>query len=143
MRMRNIELIIISNNLEKYKDKKLPQKISYAITKNNMLIMQEQKIYIEEFNKIIKEYDEYIIKDTDGQMKLNTNGIPMVKEEVEKEYLTKVNDLLNIEFEINLFKIDEECFNYDDTVGKYDVLSPSEIMFLQSFLCKTEKESDK
>ena len=100
MRMRNIELIIISNNLEKYKDKKLPQKISYAITKNNMLIMQEQKIYIEEFNKIIKEYDKYIIKDTDGQMKLNTNGIPMVKAEVEKEYMQKVNDLLNIEFDI-------------------------------------------
>ena len=129
--MRNIELIIISNNLEKYKDKKLPQKISYAITKNNMLIMQEQKVYIEEFNKIIKEYDEYIIKDTDGQMKLNTNGIPMVKAEVEKE------------FDIDLFTISEECFNYDDTIGKYDVLSPSEIMFLQSFLCKTEKESDK
>ena len=143
MRMRNIELIIISNNLEKYKDKKLPQKISYAITKNNMLIMQEQKVYIEEFNKIIKEYDEYIIKDTDGQMKLNTNGIPMVKSEVEKEYMQKVNDLLNIEFYIDLFTISEECFNYDDTIGKYDVLSPSEIMFLQSFLCKTEKESDK
>ena len=143
MKMRNIELIIISNNLEKYKDKKLPQKISYAITKNNMLIMQEQKIYIEEFNKIIKEYDEYIIKDTDGQMKLNTNGIPMVKSEVEKEYMQKVNDLLNIEFDIVLFTISEECFNYDDTIGKYDVLSPSEIMFLQSFLCKTEKESDK
>ena len=143
MRMRNIELIIISNNLEKYKDKKLPQKISYAITKNNMLIMQEQKIYLEEFNKIIKEYDEYIIKDTDGQMKLNTNGIPMVKSEVEKEYMQKVNDLLNIEFDIDLFTISEECFNYDDTIGKYDVLSPSEIMFLQSFLCKTENESDK
>ena len=143
MRMRNIELIIISNNLEKYKDKKLPQKISYAITKNNMLIMQEQKVYIEEFNKIIKEYDEYIIKDTDGQMKLNTNGIPMVKVEVEKEYMQKVNDLLNIEFDIDLFTISEGCFNYDDTIGKYDVLSPSEIMFLQSFLCKTEKESDK
>ena len=143
MRMRNIELIIISNNLEKYKDKKLPQKISYAITKNNMLIMQEQKVYIEEFNKIIKEYDEYIIKDTDGQMKLNTNGIPMVKSEVEKEYMQKVNDLLNIEFDIDLFTISEKCFNYDDTIGKYDVLSPSEIMFLQSFLCKTEKESDK
>ena len=76
-------------------------------------------------------------------MKLNTNGIPMVKSEVEKEYMQKVNDLLNIEFDIDLFTISEECFNYDDTIGKYDVLSPSEIMFLQSFLCKTEKESDK
>ena len=34
-------------------------------------------------------------------------------------------------------------FAVTNTVGKYDVLSPSEIMFLQSFLCKTEKESDK
>ena len=57
--------------------------------------------------------------------------------------MQKVNDLLNIEFDIDLFTISEECFNYDDTIGKYDVLSPSEIMFLQSFLCKTEKESDK
>ena len=83
--------------------------------------------------------NEEEVKNKKNKLKLNSNGIPMVKKEVEKEYLTKVNDLLNIEFEINLFKIDEECFNYDDTIGKYDVLSPSEIMFLQSFLCKDNK----
>ena len=143
MKLRNIDMVVIMNNIEKFKDKKLPQRISYAITKNNMLLIEEQKVYMEEFNKITKEYNDYLIKDADGQMKLNTNGIPMVKSEVEKEYMQKVNDLLNIEFDIDLFTISEECFNYDDTIGKYDVLSPSEIMFLQSFLCKTEKESDK
>ena len=143
MKLRNIDMVVIMNNIEKFKDIKLPQRISYAITKNNMLLIEEQKVYMEEFNKITKEFDDYLIKDDNGNLKLNSNGIPMVQKEVEKEYLTKVNDLLNIEFEINLFKIDEGCFNYDDTVGKYDVLSPSEIMFLQSFLCKTEKESDK
>ena len=144
MKLRNIDMVVIMNNIEKFKDIKLPQRISYAITKNNMLLIEEQKVYMEEFNKITKEFDDYLIKDDNGNLKLNSNGIPMVQKEVEKEYLTKVNDLLNIEFEINLFKIDEECFNYDDTVGKYDVLSPSEIMFLQSFLCKDNKgESDK
>ena len=143
MKLRNIDMVVIMNNIEKFKDKKLPQRISYAITKNNMLLIEEQKVYKEEFNKITKEYNDYLIKDDKGNLKLNSNGIPMVEKEVEKEYLTKVNDLLGIEFEINLFKIDEQCLNYDDKVGKYDVLSPSEIMFLQSFLCKTEKESDK
>ena len=50
--MRNIELIIISNNLEKYKDKKLPQKISYAITKNNMLIC-DYYIWMKTISRII------------------------------------------------------------------------------------------
>ena len=72
---------------------------------------------------------------------------PINYQEQLKEMLEKSTNQskykLNIEFDIDLFTISEECFNYDDTIGKYDVLSPSEIMFLQSFLCKTEKESDK
>ena len=52
MKLRNIDMVVIMNNIEKFKDKKLPQRISYAITKNNMLLIEEQKVYMEEFNKI-------------------------------------------------------------------------------------------
>ena len=116
MKLRNIDMVVIMNNIEKFKDIKLPQRISYAITKNNMLLIEEQKVYMEEFNKITKEFDDYLIKDDNGNLKLNSNGIPMVQKEVEKEYLTKVNDLLNIEFEIKekgnlLYYIDYIYFN--------------------------------
>ena len=56
MKLRNIDMVVIMNNIDKFKDMKLPQRISYAITKNNMLLIEEQKVYMEEFNKITKEY---------------------------------------------------------------------------------------
>ena len=38
MKIKNTEVISMLNNLSKYKDTKLPQKISYAITKNNIIL---------------------------------------------------------------------------------------------------------
>lgn len=138
--MKNGDMILILNNLPKLAEKKLPQKISYAITKNNMLLVKEYEVYAKELEKLNNEYDEYFIKDKDGNTELNDIGLPKIKDNMSKEYYGKVNELLSIDIDVDLYKIDEECFNYDDTVGKYDVLSLSEIMFLQSFLCKDDKD---
>ena len=52
-------------------------------------------------------------------------------------FTEEVNDLLNIELNINLFTVDEDVFNYDDS-DKYTSLTPVEIMQLQSILCIKE-----
>ena len=94
-----------------------------------------------EFQQLIKNSKYFDKSYNDFYFKRDTieqGEIKLIEESVD----ILLNKAETTKFDIDLFTITEECFNYDDTIGKYDVLSPSEIMFLQSFLCKTEKESD-
>lgn len=138
MKFANIEIINAMNVLDKYSNKKLPQKIGYAITRNLMIISKEYQVYEAQFKKMLDVYADYIIKDDAGNMIVNNSGIPVVKEEKLDEFNKELTDLLNIKVDLNLYLIDEEYFNYDDKAGVYDVLSVKEIFALQSILCSTE-----
>lgn len=139
MKIKNIELIATINVLSSCNNKKLPQKISYAITRNHMILEKEYQYYDKELKNIFSQYEKYFDKDNNGKNILNSNGIPKIKSEYkesnENEFLSKINELLNIEIDIDFYTIDEYCFNYDDGNGKYDVLSPIEIINLQRILC--------
>ena len=136
MKLKNTEVISMLNNLSKYKDTKLPQKISYAITKNNIILSKEYEYYESEINKIKELYSTHMFKDKNGEIEMYSNGIPRLDDDtLEKEMIHRINELLLIENDIDMHIIDEDCFNYDDCNGKYDVLSPIEIMNLQRILC--------
>lgn len=136
MKIKNTEVISMLNNLSKYKDTKLPQKISYAITKNNIILSKEYEYYESEINKIKELYSTHMFKDKNGEIEMYSNGIPRLDDDtLEKEMIHRINELLLIENDIDMHIIDEDCFNYDDCNGKYDVLSPIEIMNLQRILC--------
>ena len=66
--MTNFVLINLMNTLHAYVEKKLPQKISYAITRNIMNITREYQIYESQLKKIFDEYSEYMIKDDKGEI---------------------------------------------------------------------------
>ena len=135
MKIKNTEVISMLNNLSKYKDTKLPQKISYAITKNNIILSKEYEYYESEINKIKELYSTHMFKDKNGEIEMYSNGIPRLDDDtLEKEMIHRINELLLIENDIDMHIIDEDCFNYDDCNGKYDVLSPIEIMNLQRIL---------
>ena len=77
-----------------------------------------------------------MLKDKNGEIEMYSNGIPRLDDDtLEKEMIHRINELLLIENDIDMHIIDEDCFNYDDCNGKYDVLSPIEIMNLQRILC--------
>ena len=136
MKIKNTEVISMLNNLSKYKDTKLPQKISYAITKNNIILSKEYEYYESEIKKIKELYSTHMLKDKNGEIEMYSNGIPRLDDDtLEKEMIHRINELLLIENDIDMHIIDEDCFNYDDCNGKYDVLSPIEIMNLQRILC--------
>lgn len=142
MKMTNYTLVNLVNALEPYRNKKLPQKISYAITRNVMLATREYQIYEAQLNKIMEEYSDKMIKGKDGKLIVNEVGIPEVEEAVKQEYLNAIADLLNIEIDVEIYTIDESAFDYEDG-NKYDVLSPNEIIKLQSILCITGDSSAK
>lgn len=128
MKLKNIDIIAYMNFLTSMSEKKLPQKITYAIVRNLKIIKDEYDLYFESLNKMIKSYEDSILKDEDGNVQVYQSGIPKVDKTIEDEYLKEANDLLGIKVEINLYKIPEESFNYESE--KYDALSVKEIMTL-------------
>lgn len=133
MKMTNYTLVNLVNELGSYANKKLPQRISYAITRNIMLATKEYQVYEEQLNKIMEEYADNMIKE-DGKLKVNEAGIPEVEESVRQEYYNTIADLLNIEIDVDIYMIDEGVFDYEDN-NRFDALSPNDIIKLQSILC--------
>lgn len=137
MKCNNFDLISISNVLNAYADKKLPQKISYAITRNIMNLSEDLECYSRELNKIIDTYKEHQ-KNENGEAMMSPIGVPLVEDEYTEEYMGAISALLNIEVDVSLYTIDEDEFDYDGE--RFDPLSASDIMKLTKILCYKEKE---
>lgn len=137
MKCNNFDIISISNVLNTYADKKLPQKISYAITRNIMNISGDLDCYSRQLNKIIDSYKEYQKKEN-GESVMSPIGVPLVEDEYTEEYMGEISALLNIEVDVSLYTIDESEFDYDGE--RFDPLSASDIMKLAKILCYKEKE---
>lgn len=140
MKITNIGLLEMNTFLSQYEDKKLPQKITFAIMKNLSLYAKEQQLYQEALKKILDKYNEYCEKDEEGNVKTEENGLPVIMEAYRANFYEEVNDLLMIENEIKPYYIDKEVFEYEDTNNKYDVLTAKETFILMSILCKPEEE---
>ena len=131
----NAILISFIKILDGVSKKKMPQKISYAITKNIINLSKEYECYETELNKIFDEYSEYFILDDNGNKTLDTNGVPVVKDEMKKDYYASLNNLLNLDIEVSIYTIDDKYFDYDDSDNRYDILSPIEMIQLQNIIC--------
>ena len=140
MKMKNQKVINTINLLDSFSEKKLPQKISYAIIKNILLLKNEYNIINTGLEKIFNQYKDYFIVNDNNELIRNRNGIPALSDENKKEEMyTQLSELLNIEIEIPIYTISLDYFNYDDN-NIYDVLTPQDIMTLSSILCDIAKE---
>lgn len=138
MKITNYGIINILKILDRYSDKKLPQKISYTITRNLISFQKEYECYKKSFDKLLSNYDDYIVKDNDGKIMCNDNGIPIVSDDISKDFYEELTSLLNIEIDVNLFKIPVDVFDYED--NRYDILTPKEIVKLQTIICENWSE---
>jgi hypothetical protein len=136
MKIKNITIVGTLNILNSFADKKLPQKISYAITRNLMLFQKEYQYYEVEMKKLEAKYDGSFIHTEKGEITRDQRGIPILSTDQEQEaYNKELYELLNIEIDIPVYYIDSEEFNYDNDAEKYDIMSASDILTLQSVLC--------
>lgn len=138
MKITNLNLINKLNILEKYSEKKFPQKISYAIIRNLTLLTKEYELYNKQLGKIIDSFSDSIIKDENGHFQYGVNGLPLLDKSVENEFTEQVAELLNIEIDLDIYYVDAELFDYDDKNGLYDTMTAKEIFALQSTICKDE-----
>lgn len=138
MKITNYELIQILNTLNKYADRKLPQKISYAITKNILHLNEDNQCYTGMLEKSLNKFKEHFVKDDSGNVVMGKLGIPEVDQEVLDDYMTELNNLLAMEIDVDLYTIDESVFDYDD--DKCDLLSANDMIALSEVLCKKVSE---
>lgn len=134
MGFTNYDLIQSVNTLNKYVEYKLPQRISYAITKNLLRLREDEQCYSKMLEKIVTDYKDYFIKDKDGATEMASIGVPKVTDEVSDRYYKEIEDLLSMEIDVSLYKIDLDTFDYEE--DKYDLLTANDMMELSRVLCE-------
>ncbi len=139
MKMTNFTMVNIMRALQNYSDRKLPQKISFALTRNLMKVSKEYEAYDTQLKKLFESYSDHMIKDDGGNIQTYDSGIPIVDDSIKAEFNEQISELLNIEIEVDMYYIDPDVFDYDDK-GIYDAMSAQDIMVLQSILCKQDNE---
>lgn len=138
MKVKNISLLEMNAFLSQFEDKKLPQKIVFAIMKNLSIYAKEQQFYQNALKKILSKYEEYIEVDENGNQKNDANGLPVIIEAQRVNFYEEINDLLMIETEIKPYYISKDVFEYEDTDNRYDTLTAKEMFLLMSVLCEPE-----
>lgn len=146
MKYTNKEVVNIINIFDSNATKKLPQKISYAIMKNSIIFRREYEIYEKALTKIYNDYKDKFYLDKNGNPILDKRGLPIVHDDAKDNFEHELVELLKIEVDIDPYFIPESCFEYDDTKGNYDALTPADNFSLIELLCqkaKTEKGETK
>lgn len=137
----NRQLIAIQNFiLGGVANKRLPQRLGFAIAMLNMNIEIPVKCYTEELKKITDRYSDSFSRDEDGNTVIDKNlGIPVVESPADREeYLKEINELLSVETEIRINTVSPDIFDYSDE--KYDPLTVVEILMLRDILCEEATE---
>ena len=141
MKYKNIEVVQIVRFLDKISERKLPQKINYAIMKNLDSFQKENQFYEKSLNKIIESYKDFLVKDSEGNFVISDIGVPMVDKDHIEDYKNEISELINLEVDVKIYQVPESIFDYEDANGKYDAVSGSEILkFVKIF---GEKNEDK
>ena len=142
MKYKNIEIVNIVNFLNSISEKKLPQKISYAIMRNTSNFQKECNYYEQALKKILEGYKDFFVKKSDNELVMTSIGVPLVDDKHMEEYTEEIQELLNIEVEIQIYKIDSKDFDYEDPNGKYDVWTVKELLQLTNLFCKEDKQNN-
>jgi len=123
MNMKLSEVIFRSNVLANLADKRLPYKLSYAISKNLSKFQDEMKLINEGKNRIV---EEYALKDEDGRIKTKDDKYDFGdnKEVAESEY----QSYMETETEVNILTVPMSVLEIEDS--RFDVLTVAQIVAL-------------
>ena len=135
MKVKNIDLINYNSILSNFIEKRLPQRISFAITKNKIVIEKELEAYKKSLDKIVGGYEEFFVRNENGEVQTLSIGVPEVDVDHMDSYIKDIDELLSIEQDIDLYFLEESAFDYEDS-DRYDAMSAMDIFSLQAVLCK-------
>ena len=93
MKYKNIEVVSIVNFLNSISEKKLPQKISYAIMRNTSNFQKECNYYEQALKKILEGYKDFFVKKSDDELAMTSIGVPLVDNKHMEEYMEEIQEL--------------------------------------------------
>lgn len=138
MQIKNFEIVQRLNLLKQYEDKKFPQRINYAISKNYILLEIEYQLYQKELKKIVDSYKPYYKKEQNSnEVIYDLNSLPVVDDEHHDDMYAEINELLNMQVEVSPYYISEDYFDYEDG-NRYDPIAAGDIIKLQQIICEKE-----
>ena len=119
-----VEFINFANG--EFAKKKLPVRLSYAITRNLDLLDNAVKTFSKEREKILEDVGD----------------IPEGEEGKEKrdQAAAKIGELLDVEFEAQIHTMSIDQIEIVDSDGKYDPLTPADVYRLSMLIEEKEEE---
>ena len=126
MKLTNKSLLNLINRIGELKSKKMPFAISRSLILTHKAAMENYAVYEEQLKTL---FEEYAIRDKDGNIICESNGFPKINPEQIQNFNTALNELLDLSININECSFDPLVLdNWDD--NKYDVLTPDELEIL-------------
>ncbi|MEN8079148.1 hypothetical protein ABFP60_19485 [Clostridioides difficile] len=122
MKLSNEKILNTINVLGNLNNAQLPIKVAYAVSKNINKIESELKAYNTEKAKLIDKYSE---KDEEGKVISNEQGHVTIKNEHIEDWNRDINELLSIENEIDIHKI-----QLNDLLNANYNISPAELTLI-------------
>lgn len=122
MKLSNEKILNTINVLGNLNNTQLPIKLAYAISKNINKIDIELKTYNDEKVKLINKYAE---KDKEGKVISDEHGHIIIEEKHKEDWNNDILDLLSIENEIDIHKI-----QLDDLLNANYNISPAELSMI-------------
>ena len=127
MKIRNSQIVNFINGVMNLKEKKLPIKLGYAITRNIKIMDPVATSYEEERQKILGKYAE---KDDSGKFKVE-DGSYIISDIL--GYEREMEELLEIENEMQLHTVTIEEIEKCD-MEQFDALSVQDITLLDMMM---------
>lgn len=122
MKLSNEKILNTINVLGNLNNTQLPIKVAYAISKNINKIDIELKTYNDEKVKLINKYAE---KDKEGKVISDEHGHIIIEEKHKEDWNNDILELLSIENEIDIHKI-----QLDDLLNANYNISPAELSMI-------------
>lgn len=122
MKLSNEKILNTINVLGNLNNTQLPIKLAYAISKNINKIDIELKTYNDEKAKLINKYAE---KDKEGNVISDEHGHIIIEEKHKEDWNNDISELLSIENEIDIHKI-----QLDDLLNANYNISPAELSMI-------------
>lgn len=122
--MKVKQIINIYKKLEIFSDKRLPIRISYAISRNMKIAYEICQSFDNSRTELLEKYGAH---DENGELVVDGSG--RVKLNDSKKFADEIDELLDVEEEINFVKISLDDLQRCDS-DNYDPLTPNEITVL-------------
>ena len=122
MKLSNEKILNTINVLRNLNNTQLNIKLAYAISKNINKIDIELKTYNDEKAKLINKYAE---KDKEGNVISDEHGHIIIEEKHKEDWNNDISELLSIENEIDIHKI-----QLDDLLNANYNISPAELSMI-------------